>query len=108
MRRTWRPCPPGTVRPAEPSDFLAVLDGYERCLLHVPWLPWQFWDWYSVGQGTHTKRLTAALGTDESFARAVECGKCMVLAAWKVSSDDGFADDVMPGWKEDMLKASQE
>jgi hypothetical protein len=57
------------------------------------------------GQGNHTVAFAEAAGTDESYRRAVECGKGMALVGWKVLVDDAFAEEMRWEWEEDMEKA---
>lgn len=100
--------PAGTVHMTEPSDFLAGSTDMGDVCYECPGFHGAFGIDTPVGEGNHTKGFAAAAGTDESFERAVECGKGMAVVAWRVLSDDGFADEVMQDWKEDMARATQE
>ncbi|KAJ9143352.1 Peptidase M20 domain-containing protein 2 [Pleurostoma richardsiae] len=59
------------------------------------------------GQGNHTKGFTKAAGLDDSFARAIECGKGMAAVGWKVLTDDQFAANMKQEWEEDMERAKE-
>lgn len=100
--------PAGTVHMTEPSDFLAGSTDMGDVCYECPGFHGAFGIETPVGQGNHTKGFAAAAGTDESFERALECGKGMAVVAWRVLSDDDFADEVMQDWKEDVARAAQE
>lgn len=99
--------PAGTVHPTEPSDFLAGSTDMGDVCYQCPGFHGAFGIDTPVGQGNHTKGFAAAAGTDESFERAVECGKGMALVGWRVLDDDAFADEVMRDWKEEMARATR-
>lgn len=100
--------PTGTVHPTEPSDFLAGSTDMGDVCYECPGFHGAFGIDTPVGVGNHTKGFAAAAGTDDSFARAVECGKGMALVAWRVLQDDKFAEEVFTDWEEDMKRAAEE
>lgn len=100
--------PAGTVHPSEPSDFLAGSTDMGDVCYECPGFHGAFGIDTRAGEGNHTKGFAAAAGTDESFDRAVECGKGMALVAWKMLGDDTtFADQVLEEWKLDMKHAAE-
>lgn len=99
--------PKGTVHPTEPSDFLAGSTDMGDVCYECPGFHGAFGIDTVVGQGNHTKGFAAAAGTDDSFARAVECGKGMALVGWRMLQDDTFAEGVTTDWKEDMKRAAE-
>ncbi|KIW05962.1 uncharacterized protein PV09_03147 [Verruconis gallopava] len=46
------------------------------------------------GAANHTKEFTAAAGTEEAYQRTINAAKGMAATAWKVLTDDAFADEV--------------
>lgn len=58
------------------------------------------------GQSNHTPGFADAAGTGDSYLRAIECGKGMALAAWKVLTDNEFAETMRTEWEEDMKRAT--
>ncbi|KAI3392723.1 hypothetical protein diail_5280 [Diaporthe ilicicola] len=99
--------PSGTVHPTEPSDFLAGSTDMGDVCYECPGFHGAFGIDTQVGEGNHTKGFAAAAGTDESFDRAVECGKGMALVGWRMLSDDAFANEVLEDWKSDMKHAAE-
>lgn len=97
--------PQGTVSPTEPEDFLAGSTDMGNVCYECPGFHGAFGIDTPEGQGNHTKGFAAAAGTDDSFERAVECGKGMALVGWKMIQDDVFAYEVHTDWKEDMKRA---
>lgn len=99
--------PAGTVHPSEPSDFLAGSTDMGDVCYECPGFHGAFGIDTEVGEGNHTKGFAAAAGTQESFDRAVECGKGMARVGWRMLSDDTFANEVLEQWKEDMKNAAE-
>ncbi|KAH8755144.1 hypothetical protein F5882DRAFT_432236 [Hyaloscypha sp. PMI_1271] len=58
------------------------------------------------GQGNHTLSFAKAAGTNDSYNKAIECGKGMVLVRWKVLTDENFVEGIRQEWEEDMKKAA--
>jgi amidohydrolase len=61
-----------------------------------------------AGASNHTKGFTAAAGTEDALARAIECGRGMARVAWKLLEDDAFAERVQKEWEADMKLAAEE
>ncbi|KAK2603159.1 hypothetical protein N8I77_009637 [Diaporthe amygdali] len=99
--------PRGTVHPSEPSDFLAGSTDMGDVCYECPGFHGAFGIDTQVGEGNHTKGFAAVAGTDESFDRAVECGKGMALVGWRMLTDDGFAGQVFREWRVDMKHAAE-
>lgn len=100
--------PKGTVHPTEPSDFLAGSTDMGNVCYECPGFHGAFGIDTAAGEGNHTKGFAAAAGTDDSFDRALECGKGMALVGWRMLQDDAFAEEVTTDWKEDMKRAAEE
>ena len=98
--------PRGTVHPTQPSDFLAGSTGMDDSCYECPGFHGAFGIDTEAGEGNHTKGFVAAAGTGEPFDRAVECAKGMAAVAWRMLSDDAFADEVHKQWQEDMKRAA--
>ncbi|KAK1750409.1 p-aminobenzoyl-glutamate hydrolase subunit B [Echria macrotheca] len=96
----------GTVSYDQPADFLAGSTDMGDVTYECPGLHAAFGIETAEGQGNHTLGFAAAAGTDNSYARAVECGKGMALVAWKVLADDAFAELMTREWEEDMKAAA--
>lgn len=98
--------PKGTVAYAEPADFLAGSTDMGDVCYACPGFHGAFGIDTQEGEANHTKGFAAAAGTDDSFERAMECGRGMALVAWRVLSDDDFAEKVHREWVEDMKLAA--
>lgn len=98
--------PEGTVSYAEPADFLAGSTDMGDVTYECPGFHGGFGITTDDGSSNHTKGFTAAAGTEEAFARAVECGKGMANVGWRVLTDDTFAQGVKQEWEEDLQKAA--
>ncbi|KLU90325.1 hypothetical protein MAPG_09289 [Magnaporthiopsis poae ATCC 64411] len=97
--------PAGTVAFSDPPDFLAGSTDMGDVTYECPGFHGAFGIDTEVGQSNHTLAFAAAAGTDESFRRAVACGKGMALAAWRVLSDDVFAEEMRVEWEADIRGA---
>ena len=86
----------------KPADFLAGSTDMGDVCYECPGFHGAFGIDTREGEGNHTKGFAAAAGTEESLRRAVECGRGMALVAWRVLTDDGFAEEVRNEWEEDM------
>jgi amidohydrolase len=99
--------PEGTVAMDEPADILAGSTDMGDVCYECPGFHGVFGIDTKEGEANHTKGFTAAAGTQEAFERALECGRGMALVAWRVLSDDGFAERVQREWEEDMKLAAE-
>jgi amidohydrolase len=99
--------PEGTVAMDEPADILAGSTDMGDVCYECPGFHGVFGIDTKEGEANHTKGFTAAAGTQDAFERALECGRGMALVAWKVLSDDGFAERVQKEWEEDMKLAAE-
>ncbi|KAL8299027.1 hypothetical protein RB597_007590 [Gaeumannomyces tritici] len=99
--------PPGTVAFADPPDFLAGSTDMGDVTYECPGFHGAFGIDTEVGQSNHTPAFAAAAGTVESFRRAVGCGRGMALAAWRVLSDDAFAEEMRAEWEADIHAAKE-
>jgi metal-dependent amidase/aminoacylase/carboxypeptidase family protein len=107
MCRTYvEAMPAGTVEYDTPADFLAGSTDMGDVTHECPGFHAAFGITTEDGQGNHTLGFAKAAGTDESYRRAVECGKGMALVGWRVLTDDGFADEMQREWEEGMKKAA--
>jgi amidohydrolase len=95
----------GTVSYGDPPDFLAGSTDMGDVTYACPGFHGAFGIASEEGHGNHTLKFAEAAGTEESFKAAVGWGKGMALVAWKVLSDDRFAEEVYEEWKEDMKEA---
>lgn len=94
--------PAGTVSYDTPADFLAGSTDMGDVTYECPGFHGAFGIVTEGGEGNHTLAFAKAAGNDESYRRAVECGKGMALVGWKVLMDDGFAEGMRREWEEDM------
>ncbi|KAH8882278.1 hypothetical protein GQ53DRAFT_459940 [Thozetella sp. PMI_491] len=99
--------PAGTVAYDEPADFLAGSTDMGDVCYACPGFHGAFGIETKVGEANHTKGFAAAAGTEESFRRAIECGKGMAAVGWRVLIDDAFAAVAKKEWEDDMVKAQQ-
>ncbi len=99
--------PSGTVSFDEPADILAGSTDMGDVCYQCPGFHGVFGIATKEGEANHTKGFTAAAGTVESFERALDCGRGMAAVAWKLLSDDVFAERVKTEWKEDMKLAAE-
>jgi amidohydrolase len=99
--------PEGTVAMDEPADILAGSTDMGDVCYECPGFHGVFGIDTKEGEANHTKGFTAAAGTQDAFERALECGRGMALVAWRVLSDDGFAERVQREWEEDMKLAAE-
>lgn len=97
--------PDGTVSYDTPVDFLAGSTDMGDVTYECPGFHGAFGIATEEGQGNHTLSFAKAAGADDSYRRAIECGKGMALVTWKVITDEGFADEMRREWKEDMKGA---
>ncbi len=86
----------------EPADFLAGSTDMGDVCYECPGFHGAFGIDTQEGEANHTKGFAAVAGTEESLRRAVQCGKGMALVAWRVLTDDEFAERVQEEWEEDM------
>ncbi|KAK3995571.1 p-aminobenzoyl-glutamate hydrolase subunit B [Cladorrhinum sp. PSN332] len=100
--------PKGTVAYDELGDFLAGSTDMGDVCYQCPSFHGAFGINTEHGEANHTKGFTAAGGTEDAFARAIECGKGMASVGWKVLTDDGFADQIKSDWEADMVRAEEE
>ncbi|KAK4467175.1 p-aminobenzoyl-glutamate hydrolase subunit B [Cladorrhinum samala] len=100
--------PSGTVAYDELSDFLGGSTDMGDVCYQCPSFHGAFGIETKQGEANHTKGFTAAAGTEDSFERAMECGKGMASVAWKVLTDDVFADQIKSDWEADMVRAGEE
>jgi len=99
--------PSGTVAFDEPADILAGSTDMGDVCYQCPGFHGVFGIDTKEGEANHTKGFTAAAGTAESFERALDCGRGMAAVAWKLLSDDAFAERVKTEWEEDMKLAAE-
>ncbi|SPO05247.1 related to amidohydrolase AmhX [Cephalotrichum gorgonifer] len=99
--------PKGTVSWNDPPDFLAGSTDMGNVTYECPGFHGAFGIDTPEGQGNHTKGFAAASGTDDSYKRGIECAKGMAAVAWKVLTDDSFAEQVQREWEDDMKKAAE-
>lgn len=99
--------PEGTVASDEPADILAGSTDMGDVCYQCPGFHGVFGIATKEGEANHTKGFTAVGGTDDSFERALECGRGMAAVAWKVLSDDAFAERIKTDWEEDMKLAAE-
>jgi amidohydrolase len=99
--------PEGTVAYDEPADILAGSTDMGDVCYQCPGFHGVFGIGTKEGEANHTKGFTAAAGTEESFERAMECGRGMAAVAWRVLSDEVFAERVRAEWEEDMKLAAE-
>jgi hypothetical protein len=98
--------PDGAVNYDQPADFLAGCTDTGDVTYACPSLFGTFGIATTDGVANHTKGFTAVAGTQDSFQRAIECGKGMAMVAWRVLTDDGFAEEMTKEWEEDMRRAA--
>ncbi len=99
--------PAGSVAFDEPADILAGSTDMGDVCHECPGFHGVFGIGTKEGEANHTHGFAAAAGTEESFERALECGRSMAAVAWRVLSDDGFAARVQTEWEEDMKLAAE-
>lgn len=99
--------PEGTVSYGEPADFLAGSTDMGDVCYECPGFHGAFGIATNEGEANHTKGFAAAAGTDDSFERAIECGKGMAVVAWRVLTDDAFAETMRKEWEADMKLAAE-
>jgi len=99
--------PPGTVAFNEPADILAGSTDMGGGCYECPGFHGVFGLVTKEGQANHTKGFTAAGGTADALERALECARGMAAVAWKVLTDDVFAERLQREWEEDMKKAAE-
>ncbi|KAK3686110.1 hypothetical protein B0T22DRAFT_483015 [Podospora appendiculata] len=97
----------GTVAYDEPRDILAGSTDMGDVCYECPGFHGVFGIATKEGEANHTHGFAAVAGTDEAFARAVECGKGMAEVGWRVLSDDGFAAEMHSDWAVDMKLAAE-
>ncbi|KAL2131366.1 hypothetical protein VTI74DRAFT_5177 [Chaetomium olivicolor] len=102
-----RVMPEGTVAMDEPADILAGSTDMGDVCYVCPGFHGVFGIPTKEGEANHTKGFAAAAGTEEAFQEAVQCGRGMALVAWKVLTDDAFAESVKTEWEEDMKLAAE-
>jgi hypothetical protein len=90
----------------EPADILAGSTDMGDVCYECPGFHGVFGIDTKEGEANHTHGFAAVAGTEESFERALECGRGMAAVAWRVLSDDGFAARVQTEWEEDMKLAA--
>lgn len=100
--------PSGTVAYDELGDFLGGSTDMGDVCYQCPGFHGAFGIETKRGEANHTKGFAAAAGTEDSFERAMECGKGMASVAWKVLTDDAFADQIKSDWEADMVRAGEE
>lgn len=99
--------PKGNIAYGEPADFLAGSTDMGDVCYECPGFHGAFGISTGEGEANHTKGFARVAGTEESFEKAVECGRGMALVAWKVLVDDEFAESVQREWEEDMKLAAE-
>ena len=97
--------PGGTVTYDEPRDFLAGSTDMGNVSYETPSFHGGFGITTKQGEANHTHGFAAVAGTDDSFSRAIECGKGMALVGWRVLTDDAFAATMKEEWEADMQAA---
>ena len=97
--------PKGEVAYGEPRDFLAGSTDMGDVCYECPGFHGAFGIATAEGEANHTKGFAAVAGTEESFKKALECGVGMARVAWKVLTDDVFADQMREEWEADMKLA---
>ncbi|KAK4040179.1 hypothetical protein C8A01DRAFT_46422 [Parachaetomium inaequale] len=99
--------PAGTVALDKPADILAGSTDMGDVCYECPGFHGVFGIDTKEGEANHTKGFAAASGTQDAFERALECGRGMAAAGWRVLSDDAFAERVRREWEEDMKRAAE-
>ena len=99
--------PKGTIDYSEPTDFLAGSTDMGDVCYVCPGFHGAFGIKTGEGEGNHTKGFAAAAGTEDSFQKAIECGKGMSLVGWRVLTDDDFAAEMKSEWERDMKVAKE-
>lgn len=99
--------PSGTVHYDQPADILAGSTDMGDVTYACPGFHAAFGIDTKDGEANHTKGFAAVAGTEDSFERAVECGKGMALVGWEVLTDDGFAEQMRTEWELDMKLAAK-
>ncbi|KAK4158763.1 p-aminobenzoyl-glutamate hydrolase subunit B [Cladorrhinum sp. PSN259] len=100
--------PDGSVAYDEASDFLSGSTDMGDVSYQCPSFHGAFGIKTGHGEANHTKGFAVAAGTEDSFARAIECGKGMASVGWKVLADDEFAEQIKKAWEADMVRAEEE
>lgn len=100
--------PAGSVVMETAEDFLAGSTDMGDVTYVCPGFHGAFAIETEYGQGNHTPGFATAAGTEESYRRAIECAKGMAIVAWRVLTDDRFAEAVKNEWEDDMRMAKGE
>ncbi|KAH8645736.1 hypothetical protein BX600DRAFT_484971 [Xylariales sp. PMI_506] len=99
--------PAGTVAYSEPSDFLAGSTDMGDVTYACPGFHGAFGIDTKEGENNHTTGFATVAGSEDSFQRAVECGKGMAAVGWRILTDDSFAAETKSEWEADMKVANQ-
>ena len=97
--------PSGSVAWDQPADFIAGSTDQGNVTYECP----AFHGGYGIntakGKGNHTAEFTEAAALESSLDQTLDWAKGMAAVAWRVLSDDAFAEEVKKDWEEDMERA---